>query len=117
MNQTELDPLLHQPVRTRLAAYVVARGEATFNELKKALVTTDGNLEGHVKKLVAAGYLSANKTKGGGRQQTFYRMTPAGSQAFTDYVAALQCLFPDLTVEATESVVSGKRKRFEWQPN
>jgi predicted ArsR family transcriptional regulator len=117
MSETVLDPLLHQPVRTRLAAYVAARGEATFNELKLALDATDGNLEGHVKKLVAAGYLVAQKAKGGGRPQTLYRMTPLGLQAFHDYVAALQRLFPDLTGEGTETASPGKRDGLEWQTN
>ncbi len=39
-----LDPLLHQPVRTQIAAYLAGRGEATFAELKRALAATDGNL-------------------------------------------------------------------------
>jgi hypothetical protein len=39
--------------------------------LKHALETTDGNLEGHVKKLIAAGYLKAVKSKGGaGRKRS-----------------------------------------------
>jgi predicted ArsR family transcriptional regulator len=117
MRETKLDPLLHQPVRTRLAAYVAARGEATFNELKQALEATDGNLEGHVKKLVAAGYLVAHKAKGGGRPQTLYRLTAVGSQAFHDYVAALQYLFPELTGDGTEAASPGKRDGLEWQAN
>ena len=116
MSETELDPLLHQPVRTRLAAYVAARGEATFNELKQALEATDGNLEGHVKKLVAAGYLKAIKAKGEGRPQTIYRLTPQGLQAFHDYVAALQRLFPDIG-ERSGKRPAGRGKGLEWQTN
>ena len=55
----ELDPILHQPVRTRIAAYLATRGETTFTELKQALAITDGNLEAHLKKLVAASYFTA----------------------------------------------------------
>lgn len=113
MSESALDPLLHQPVRTRLAAYIAARGEATFNELKQALDATDGNLEGHVKKLVAAGYLAAMKAKGRGRPQTLYRMTPEGLQAFHDYVAALQHLLPDLA--EAEADLSGKHDSLDWQ--
>jgi predicted ArsR family transcriptional regulator len=117
MSATELDPLLHQPVRTRLAAYVAARGEATFNELKQALEATDGNLEGHVKKLVAAGYLAAIKVKGSGRPQTFYRLTPEGLKAFHDYVANLQRLFPELTGEGGKARSTKSRDTLEWQPD
>ncbi len=115
MSENDLDPLLHQPVRTRLTAYIAARGEATFNELKQVLDATDGNLEGHVKKLVAAGYLIAIKAQGRGRPQTLYRLTDEGRRAFHDYVAALQQLLPDLT--ESEAAPSGKTEGLEWQPH
>jgi predicted ArsR family transcriptional regulator len=87
-----LDPLLHQPVRTRIAAYLATRGDATFTELKILLEITDGNLEAHMKKLVAAGYITPHKQTGKGRPQTLYRLTPAGESAFHDYVDKLQRL-------------------------
>lgn len=117
MSESELDPLLHQPIRTRLAAYIAARGEATFNELKQALDATDGNLEGHVKKLVAAGYLSASKAKGRGRPRTLYRLTPVGFEAFHDYVASLQRLLPDLGGETEGKTTPGGHDGLEWQSN
>ena len=117
MSEIELDPLLHQPVRTRLAAYVAARGEATFNELKQALEATDGNLEGHVKKLVAAGYLTAIKTKGSGRPQTFYRLTPAGLQAFRDYVVTLQRLFPEMARDGEQQTSTARLGNLDWKTN
>ncbi len=49
-----LDPLLHQPVRTRLAAYLMARGQTSFSELKKVLEVSDGNLDSHMKKMLSA---------------------------------------------------------------
>jgi predicted ArsR family transcriptional regulator len=110
-----LDSLLHQPVRTRLAAYIAARGEATFSELKQALDATDGNLEAHVKKLVAAAYLEAIKSQGHGRPQTLYRLTPLGLQAFHDYVAELQRLLPELSGDETESTASLTRTGMTWK--
>ncbi len=117
MGESDLDPLLHQPVRTRLAAYVAARGEATFSELKHALETTDGNLEGHVKKLVSAGYLKAVKSTGSGRPQTLYRLSKQGVRAFHEYIAALQRLFPEMSEPAAKSTSSVRRKGFDWQTN
>ncbi|MEJ2455818.1 MAG: transcriptional regulator [Candidatus Thiodiazotropha sp.] len=117
MGESDLDPLLHQPVRTRLAAYVAARGEATFSELKHALETTDGNLEGHVKKLVAAGYLKAVKSKGAGRPQTLYRLSKQGLRAFHDYVAALQRLFPEMSEPSAKHTTTACRKGLDWQTN
>jgi len=91
-NPPSLDPVLHQPVRTRLAAFLAARGEATFSELKAALETTDGNLDSHIKKLTAAGYLLTHKQQGEGRPQTLYALSHTGMTAFAHYVQTLNAL-------------------------
>jgi len=91
---TALDPVLHQPIRTRIAAYLVARGEATFTELKQALEMTDGNLDAHMKKLTTTGYIKTIKKSSGNRPQTLYRMTSKGNTAFTQYINTLQTLLP-----------------------
>jgi DNA-binding MarR family transcriptional regulator len=87
-----LDPLLHQPARTQLVAYLSGRGEATFSELKRVLGVTDGNLGAHLAKLVEAGYVAAGGSLGGGRAQTVYTLTPAGRAALSEYVARLAAL-------------------------
>lgn len=90
---TELDDVLHQPVRTKVVAFLAARGEATFTELKEALEVTDGNLEAHLKKLLAADYIKAKKSHGAGRPQTFYSLTGKGKSAFRRYISSLETLF------------------------
>lgn len=90
--QSELDANLHQPLRTRIVAYISTRGEATFSELKQVMEVTDGNLEAHIKKLRSAGYLTTHKLKGEGRPQTFYQLTEEGKQAFKAYIDQLQHL-------------------------
>jgi predicted ArsR family transcriptional regulator len=87
-----LDPILHQPVRTRIVAYLATRGETTFTELKNTLAITDGNLEAHIKKLTAADYIEARRESGEGRPQTLYDLTTSGRKAFGRYVDALQAL-------------------------
>lgn len=91
-DKMELDAVLHQPLRTRIVAYLSTRGEATFTELKQLLGVTDGNLEAHIKKLRAADYVVTHKEKGEGRPQTFYRLTKQGKDAFKLYVNKLQNL-------------------------
>lgn len=88
----QLDATLHQPVRTRIVAFLVARGEATFTELKQALDVTDGNLEAHLKKITEANYLSTHKESGHGRPQTLYSLTDEGKTAFRQYLTSLQKL-------------------------
>lgn len=74
-------------------AYLAARGESTFNELKQALDITDGNLDSHMKKLISAKYIQTKKqaaTKG--KQQTLYGLTKAGSREFEHYIETLKRL-------------------------
>jgi len=87
-----LDALLHQPLRTQIAAFLAGAGEVTFTDLKRRLEVSDGNLESHLKKLITAGYVSVRKESGEGRPQSFYALTPGGQTALRDYVAALQRL-------------------------
>lgn len=91
-NNSELDVVLHQPLRTRIVAYLSSRGEATFTELKQLLSVTDGNLEAHIKKLRVAEYVVTLKVKGNGRPQTFYSLTDLGKTAFKQYIDQLQNL-------------------------
>lgn len=107
-----LDPLLHQPVRTQIAAYLAGRGEATFAELKRALAATDGNLDAHLTKLVEAGYLESRKEASpAGRPQTVYSLTEIGRCAFATYVAALSALLPSKaeTDDLVNKVVAAPR--------
>lgn len=86
----KLDPVIHQPVRTRIMAYLVARGSASFSDLKNILDITDGNLEAHIKKLAQAGYLEKFKSRGQGRPQTLYSLSSEGKEAFENYLSTLK---------------------------
>ena len=86
----DLDALLHQPLRTQIAAFLAGAGSATFSELKRQLDVSDGNLESHLKKLIAGDYLAVRKESGEGRKQTHYELTPAGREALQNYIQALQ---------------------------
>ncbi|MCK9388253.1 MAG: transcriptional regulator [Sulfuritalea sp.] len=88
-----LDPLLHQPVRTQIAAYLAGRGETTFAELKRVLGVTDGNLDAHLGKLTEAGYVeSRREAQPVGRPATVFSLTNTGRQSFAAYVATLSTL-------------------------
>lgn len=82
-----LDPVFHQAVRTRLAALLFT-AEPSFTDLKAALRITDGNLDAHLKKLGAAGYLHSRMITVG-RPHTVYCLSPSGAAAFRCYLAAL----------------------------
>lgn len=90
----ELDPLLHQPLRTQLVAFLAGAGEATFGDLKRRLEVSDGNLDSHLKKLVAAKYLRVRRDDSGARAQSYFSLTVKGRAALAAYVQALQKLLP-----------------------
>ena len=90
----ELDPLLHQALRTQIAAYIAGAGEVSFSELKRQLDVSDGNLDAHLKKLLAADYVAVRKSSGDGRPQSSFTLTPTGQAALAAYVRALQKLLP-----------------------
>lgn len=87
-----LDPLLHQPARTQLVAFLSGRGEATFSELKRVLGITDGNLGAHLDKLADAGLVAAREDGGNSRVQTVFSLTAAGRAALAEYVEHLSAL-------------------------
>ena len=83
----KFDRMFHQAVRTRLAA-LLYREASSFTDLKAALSITDGNLDAHLRKLSAAGYLQSEMLVKG-RPRTVYSLSPSGIEAFDDYLDAL----------------------------
>ena len=105
-----LDPLLHQPVRTRIVAFLSGRGEATFNDLKRALCITDGNLGAHLGKLVEAELVASREDAASGRTQTVFALTRSGRGALATYVAQLSSLV-HLSAEVPSPSLRMPRKR------
>jgi len=64
----------------------------TFNDLKKLLNTSDGNLSVHARKLEEAQYISCEKTFEGRMPKTEYRMTAAGRRALERYLDEMEAL-------------------------
>jgi DNA-binding MarR family transcriptional regulator len=89
----EIDKIIHQPVRLRLMAALVAlrsEDQMDFTWLKQLLGLTDGNLGAHIIKLEEAGYLKVEKTFVGRRPKTYLSATDKGRGAFAGHSAALQ---------------------------
>jgi DNA-binding MarR family transcriptional regulator len=98
-----LDPLLHQPARTQIVAFLSGRGEASFTDLKRALEVTDGNLGAHLGKLVEAGLVESGDGVAGPRAQTVFRLTAAGRSALEEYVSHLSALMKMSTRKGAKS--------------
>jgi DNA-binding MarR family transcriptional regulator len=89
----ELDEIIHQPVRLRLMAALVAiqSGEsAEFTLLRDMLGVTDGNLGAHLHRLEEAGYIEITKTFVNRKPRTFAAITSRGRAVFKAHVAALE---------------------------
>jgi DNA-binding HxlR family transcriptional regulator len=83
----ELDRLIHE--RMRLA---IVNDSLTFNELKRLLDTTDGNLSVHARKLEEADYIVCTKSFEGRMPRTEYKLSAAGRQALERYLAHMEAL-------------------------
>lgn len=101
-----LDPILHQPLRTQLAAFLAGAGEATFSELKRQLEVSDGNLDSHLKKMIAAEYINVRKDDSTARMQTSYTLSKTGRAALQRYILALQKM---LHLNNVEPIVAQRR--------
>lgn len=64
--------------------------EADFTFLKKQTGATSGNLSVQIDKLAAVGYITVEKGFKGKMPCTTCKMTPAGQEAFSQYVKALK---------------------------
>jgi DNA-binding transcriptional ArsR family regulator len=87
-----IDELLHSRVRLAIVAFLAGAGVAEFAAVRRAIKTTDGNASVHLRKLEDAGYIGVEKRFVARKPQTLYRLTGAGRQALSDYVAHLETL-------------------------
>jgi DNA-binding MarR family transcriptional regulator len=88
----KLDRLVHERLRLGILSALAVNDSLTFNELKKLLDTTDGNLSVHARKLEEAGYAACAKSFAGRMPRTDYRLTAAGRRALDRYLDHMEAL-------------------------
>src|SRR5436853_7303713 len=86
----ELDRLIHERLRLGIVSALAANDRLSFNDLKRLLRTTDGNLSVHARKLEEAQYIACDKTFDHRVPRTEYRLTAAGRRAFEKYLAPME---------------------------
>lgn len=94
----ELDRLIHERIRLGIVSALAVSETLTFNDLKKVLRTTDGNLSVHARKLEEAQYIACTKSFEGRLPKTEYRLTAAGRRALERYLGHMEAL-----IQATRS--------------
>jgi DNA-binding MarR family transcriptional regulator len=88
----KLDRLVHERLRLGILSALSVNKTLTFNELKKLLDTTDGNVSVHARKLEEAGYLACQKSFEGRISKTEYKLTTSGRRALDRYLDHMEAL-------------------------
>lgn len=83
---TDLDPVIHAPLRLRLCSMLSAVDAIEFATLREPLVE--------------AGYVTSRKETVSGRRTTWISLTRRGRTALRHHLAALQTLIDDARIES-----------------
>ena len=86
----ELDRLIHERIRLGIVSALATNDSLSFNDLKRVLKTTDGNLSVHARKLEEAQYISCVKFFEGRVPRTEYRLTASGRRALSEYLDQME---------------------------
>ena len=87
-----LDRLIHERMRLGIVSALAVNDSLTFNDLKRVMHTTDGNLSVHARKLEEADYIVCEKSFDGRTPKTEYRLTSGGRKALERYLNHMEAL-------------------------
>jgi len=87
-----LDRLIHERTRLGIVSALAVNESLTFNELKRLLAASDGNVSVHARKLEDAGYVACTKSFAGRLPKTEYRLTAQGRRALEKYLSHMEAL-------------------------
>jgi DNA-binding HxlR family transcriptional regulator len=82
--------VIHERIRLGIISALAVNDSLSFNDLKRLLRTTDGNLSVHARKLEEAGYVGCHKFFEGRVPRTEYQLTAAGRRALNGYLADME---------------------------
>lgn len=88
----DLDRLIHERIRLGIVSALAINDSLSFNDLRRLLKTTDGNLSVHARKLEEAGYVACHKFFEGRIPRSEYRLTSTGRRALEQYIRQMEDL-------------------------
>jgi len=88
----DFDRIIHERIRLGIVSALAVNDSLTFNELKRLLRTTDGNLSVHARRLEEADYISCTKSFEGRMPKTEYKLTATGRKMFEKYLSHMEAL-------------------------
>lgn len=106
----DLDRLIHERIRLGIISALAANSSLSFNDLKRLLKTTDGNLSVHARKLEDAGYIACTKSFEGRMPKTEYALTAAGRKALEKYLNHMEALIHAMRAPDASTSTSGKER-------
>ncbi len=89
---SELDRVIHEPVRLGIVSALAVNASMSFRDLKELLNTTDGNLSVHARKLEDAAYITCTKHFEGRTPKTEFQITAGGQKALESYLDHMDAL-------------------------
>jgi DNA-binding HxlR family transcriptional regulator len=102
-NIPDLDRLIHERIRLGIVSALAANPTLTFNDLKRLLKTTDGNLSVHARKLEEAKYIACAKSFEGRMPKTEYSLTATGRKALNKYLDHMEALIGAMRPAETDT--------------
>jgi DNA-binding HxlR family transcriptional regulator len=87
-----LDRLIHERLRLGIVSALAVNASLSFNDLKRLMNTSDGNLSVHARKLEEAHYVTCSKSFEGRVPKTSYTLTPLGRRALERYLDHMEAL-------------------------
>lgn len=88
----DLDRIIHERTRLAIISALAVNNSLSFNDLKRLLNVTDGNLSVHARKLEEASYITCTKGFDGRVPKTEYRLSAAGKRALERYLDHMEAL-------------------------
>ena len=87
-----LDRIIHERLRLGILSALAVNESLSFNDLKKLMQTTDGNLSVHARKLEEANFVACTKSFEGRVPRTEYAITPLGRRALERYLDHMEAI-------------------------
>ena len=88
----DLDRIIHERLRLGIVSALAINDSLSFNDLRRLLKTTDGNLSVHARKLEEARYIACHKFFESRIPRTEYRLTAVGRRALETYIKQMEDL-------------------------
>lgn len=88
----DLDRIIHERMRLGIVSVLAVNESLSFNDLKKLVRATDGNLSVHARRLEEVGYVECTKRFEGRVPRTEYRLTEQGRGALQRYLEHMEAL-------------------------